>query len=180
MFEALEAGAFALWIGAETIYVAVIPSVVKVDEQRRLHCEDGPAFAWVDDIREYYWRGVNVPAEWITDPSSIKAEAALAEPNLERRRAACALIPGGWEVILKKLQATTIDKDGDPQIGELVEVGLPGEGGETITARYLRVQCGTGRKFAVCVPPDTKTALDAQAWMLGLPKKEFVRPEVRT
>ena len=96
------------------------------------------------------------------------------------RRAACALIPGGWETILKELEAKTIDRDGDPQIGELVEVGLPGEGKEKLRARYLRVQCGTGRKFAVCVPPDTKTALDAQAWMLGLPTEKFTRPEIRT
>jgi hypothetical protein len=177
-FEAFEAGAFELWIGAETIYTAVIPSVLNVDDQRHLHCENGPAFAWLDDIRDYYWRGVNVPEAWIMDRGSLTAEAALSEQNIERRRAACEML--GWDAILSKLGATTIDRDGDPQIGELVEVKLPGEGQEKITARYLRVQCGTGRLFAVCVPPDTRTALDAQAWMLGLPPDKFTRPEIRT
>ena len=180
IFEAFEAGAFSLWVGKDIIYVAVIPTKVLVDDQRRLHCENGPAFVWLDDIRDYYWQGVNVPEAWITNPASIEAKVALSESNMERRRAACALIPGGWETILKELEAKTIDLDGDPQIGELVEVGLPGQGKEKLKVRYLRVQCGTGRKFAVCVPPDTKTALDAQAWMLGLPTEKFVRPEIRT
>ena len=178
IFEAFEAGAFALWAGAETFYVVVRPAIPKVDDQRRLHCEDGPAFTWLSDIRDFYWRGVHVPESWITDRKSLTAEMALSEQNIERRRAACEIL--GWTTILSQLSAVTIDHDGDPQIGELVEVKLPGEGKEKITARYLRVQCGTGRKFAVCVPPQTKTALDAQAWMLGLPPTEFVRPEVRT
>jgi hypothetical protein len=178
IFEAFEAGAFSLWVGAETIYVAVVPTKVLVDDQRRLHCENGPAFAWLDNIRDYYWRGVHVPESWIMDRGSLKADVALSEPNIERRRAACEIL--GWDAILKNLGAATIDKDGDPQIGELVEVKLPGENNKKITARYLRVQCGTGRKFAVCVPPDTKTALDAQAWMLGLSLDKFQRPELRT
>lgn len=61
LLEAFEAGAFCLWIGAETIYVAIIPFVIAVDHGGRLHCADGPAFAWLDDIREFYWHGVNLP-----------------------------------------------------------------------------------------------------------------------
>jgi hypothetical protein len=178
ILEAFEAGAFAMWVGAETFYVAVKPDVVKVDDQRRLHCEDAPAFAWLDDIRDYYWRGVHVPDAWIIDRKSLTPEIALSEQSIERRRAACEIL--GWDAILHKLGAVSIDRDGDPQIGELVEVKLPGEGGDKITARYLRVQCGTGRKFAVCVPPTVNTAIEAQSWMLGLPSADFTKPEVRT
>ena len=178
IFEAFEAGAFSLWVGAETIYVAVLPTKVLVDDQRRLHCENGPAFAWLNDIQDFYWRGIRVPESWIMDRATLTADMALSEQNIELRRAACEIL--GWDTILKNLGSVTIDKDGDPQIGELVEVKLPGEDKKKITARYLRVQCGTGRKFAVCVPPDTKTALDAQAWMLGLPLDKFQKPEIRT
>ena len=58
--EAFEAGAFALWVTDDCVYVSVIPSVVLFDEQRRLHCETGPAFVWLDGIEEYYWRGTNI------------------------------------------------------------------------------------------------------------------------
>lgn len=70
----------------------------------------------------------------------------------------------------------TIDKDDDPEIGELIEVELPEVGRE----RFLRVLCGTGRMFALPVPPDMTTALAAQAWTWGLDAKSFIRPEVRT
>jgi hypothetical protein len=132
----------------------------------------------LDDIRDYYWRGVHVPENWIMDRASLTADLALSEQNIERRRAACEIL--GWDSILAKLGSVTIDKDGDPQIGELVEVKLPGENKTKITARYLRVQCGTGRQFAVCVPPDTKSAIAAQAWMLGISLDKFQCPEIRT
>jgi hypothetical protein len=86
LLEAFEAGAFCLWIGAETIYVAIIPSVVAVDDRRRLHCADGPAFAWLDDIREFYWHGVNVPDFVIERPRQITVTHIDAERNSEVRR----------------------------------------------------------------------------------------------
>lgn len=179
LLKAFEAGAYALWIGATTIYVAVIPSTVKTDNQQRLHCEDGPAFVWLDDIRDYYWHGVRVPSEWITNRKyGLTAKGALMQKNIERRRAACDML--GWDAILRSLDAVSIDRDRDPQIGELLEVKLPGEGDDVINARFLRVRCGTGRMFAVCVPPYISSALDAQAWMMGVPLAHFKRPEVRT
>jgi hypothetical protein len=75
------------------------------------------------------------------------------------------------------LDATVVDTDGDPQIGTLVEVELPDLPKK---ARFLRVQCGTGREFAVGIPPDINTALAAQAWMQGVELKDFRKPEVRT
>ncbi len=71
--------------------------------------------------------------------------------------------------------------DPDPEIGELFEVddhwlrrvGQPQQ-------RFLRVTCGTGRKFVLSVPPWVETALEAQAWTWGLDEGVFTRPEVRT
>ena len=95
-------------------------------------------------------------------------------PNIEQRRAACEIV--GWARILKELDARTIDKDDDPKIGELLEVELPNSG----TERFIRVQCGTGREFAIPVPRDCgDTALEANAWTYGLDSVDFV-PEVRT
>lgn len=93
--------------------------------------------------------------------------------NMEQRRAACEMI--GWDKILHELKAKTIDRDDDPEIGELVEVELPESGKE----RFLRVRCGTGRRFALCVPREMKTALEANAWTWNLKPNEY-NPEVRT
>ena len=83
----------------------------------------------------------------------------------------------GWSRILAGLNERTIDRDGDPEIGELVEVNLPDL---AQPAKFLRVRCGTGREFAIGIPPHITKALDAQAWCIGLEPNQFMRPEIRT
>jgi len=80
----------------------------------------------------------------------------------------------GWETILNELKAVTIDKNDDPEIGELLCVDIPGIGKE----KFLRVTCGTGRQFTLPVPPEMKTALQANAWTWGLSPQQY-KPEVR-
>ncbi len=99
---------------------------------------------------------------------------ALTWNNTEQRRAAAEII--GWRRVLEWLRAITIDKDIDPEIGELVEGYLPdGEG----RARFLKVQCGTGRQFVLSVPVEMRTAREANAWTYGLEPDEY-RLEART
>jgi hypothetical protein len=93
---------------------------------------------------------------------------------MEQRRAACEIV--GWVNILRELNAKTIDKDDDPMVGELVRVDIPDIGEE----QFLRVLCGTGREFALPVPPTMRTALEANAWSYDIPE-DFIRNlEVRT
>jgi len=61
-------------------------------------------------------------------------------------------------------------------IGTLVEVTLPDLGKE----KFLKVLCGTGREFAIPVPPEMKTALDANAWTFDLDGNTLRKLEVRT
>jgi len=154
--------------------VSDFPEVLKVDDQNRPHCQDGPSHRWRDGWELYHWHGVKVPKEWIINPGHLTAKMALTWDNIEERRAACEIL--GWAKILKELKAKVIDTDGDPEIGELVEVDLPDIGKE----KFLRVLCGTGREFALPVPPDMKTALQAQSWTWGIDQKDFIKPEVRT
>ncbi len=115
-----------------------------------------------------------MPREWIEQRHKLTPKTALTWENIEQRRAACEIL--GWSRILTELNAKTIDRDADPEIGELVEVELPQIGRE----KFLRVTCGTKREFALPVPPSMKTALEAQAWTWGLNTKAFTKPEVRT
>lgn len=113
-----------------------------------------------------------VPDEWITDRASLSPQIALTWPAVEERRAACEIL--GWDAILAALDATTIHDSGDPEVGTLVEVTLPDAGRE----RFLRVRCGTKRQFALPVPPNMRTAEQAQAWIWST--DTFTKPEVRT
>ena len=97
----------------------------------RLHCETGPAVSYSDEFSVYAWHGIPIPHQWIDNKPS--AEEALDVRNDEQRRAACEIL--GWDTILGDLSPTIIDKDDDPQIGELLEVELPQDG----MTRFLRV-----------------------------------------
>ncbi|WP_375413063.1 DUF6745 domain-containing protein [uncultured Bradyrhizobium sp.] len=158
----------------EFCIVSDFPEVLLKDEENRPHCEAGPSHRWRDGWSLYHWHGTKVPAEWIEDRASLTPKIALSQQNMELRRAACEIL--GWANILRDLNASTIDCDGDPQIGELVEVKLPDLPAK---AKFLRVRCGTGREFAIGIPPHINKALDAQAWIVGLEPRDFVRPEIR-
>jgi hypothetical protein len=150
------------------------PTSILLDDEKRLHCEFAPAITYRDGYSVYAWHGVRIPGQWIEDKSSITPEIALHWENVEQRRAACEII--GWKNILDMLNAQVIDQDEDPMIGTLVEVDIPDIGRE----KFLRVLCGTGREFALPVPPEMETALQANAWTFGMDETEFFKPEVRT
>ena len=158
----------------EFCMVSDFPEAIHKDDENRPHCETGPSHRWRDGWSIYHWHGTKVPSEWIEDRASLTPRVALGQSNMELRRAACEIL--GWSNILRDLKAKTIDADNDPEIGELVEVKLPDLPNK---AKFLRVRCGTGREFAIGIPPHITKALDAQAWIVGLEPKDFTPPEVR-
>jgi hypothetical protein len=159
---------------ANICWVSERHCVVLQDDRKRIHCENGPAIQYPDGWAIYAWHGVRVPEAWIADKAALTAASALGQQNVEQRRAACEIV--GWARILKELSAKTIDKDGDPEIGELVEVNLPDAGKE----RFLLVRCATQREFALPVPRNMKTALEAQAWTYDMPIDLMKLKESRT
>ena len=154
--------------------VSDFPVMIKMDDENRAHGQDGPSHSWSDGWQLFHWHGTAVPEHWIMDKKSLSAKEAITWANIEQRRAAIEII--GWAKILKELKAKVIDKDNDPEIGELVEVTLPGIGKE----KFLRALCGTGREFALPVPPEMTSAMEANAWTWGLSLDEFKVPEIRT
>lgn len=151
------------------------PKSIKFDEQNRTHCENGPAIEYRDGYSVMSWHGTRFPREWVL--KGISASEALQVANSELRRVACEIV--GWSQILEQLDYTIVEQDEDPMIGTLVEVNLPISEDESSLEKFLMVKCGTGRTFALPVPPDMKTALQANAWTYGLEAHEY-SPEVRT
>jgi len=171
-----ELAKYCGWLNVyeDTVVFQDRPEVIKFDDRNLLHCEDGPAICYRDGYSVFAWHGVRIPAEWITNKAGLAPETALNWENVEQRRCACEII--GWATILRKLDASVIDCDDDPMIGTLVEVTIPDIGRE----KFLKVRCGTGREFALPVPPEMKTALDANAWTYGLDGDLLRQLEVRT
>lgn len=162
-----------LYLYEEVAILCDRPDRIRLDDEWRLHSEDGAAIHFRDGLSAYFWRGTRIPGEWIEKKGEMNPKIALTWDNIEQRRCAAEII--GWHNVLSQLEAVTIDEDPDPEIGTLVEVNLPDVGRE----RFLRVMCGTGREFALPVPPDTKTALAGNAWTYGL-EPDMLKPEVRT
>lgn len=151
------------------------PEYIKMDDTNRLHCENGPAIRYRDGYSVYSWHGTRIPSEWIENKKSLTPEIALTWSNIEQRRCAAEIL--GWDNVIQQLNSVVIDEDGDPEIGTLLEVDIPEIGRE----KFLRVKCGTGRMFCIPVPPDMKSAIEAQAWTWDLTVEDFgVGPEIRT
>ena len=150
------------------------PREMCFDDQDRLHSETGAAIKYADGTTSFAWHGTFVPRSWILDKENVSPETVLFHRNAETRRAGCEIL--GWHNILKPLYPVIIDDSGDPLIGKLVQVSIPQLGQQ----RFLHVHCGTGREFAIPVPPDSATALEAQAWTWGLSTEQFLKPEIRT
>jgi hypothetical protein len=162
-----------VWWHENVLAISDRPSELHRDQQGRLHAEKGASISYRDGWSLYHWHGVAIPAEWVTGKPPSAAEA-LTWSNIEQRRAACEIV--GWNNILKQLNAKVIDQDVDPEIGTLLEASIPDSGKE----RFLSVKCGTGRSFAIPVPREMKSALQASAWTYGIDDLSSYKPEVRT
>lgn len=61
------------------------PETLRVDEQNRPHCDDGPFCRWRDGSALYAWHGVRTPAWIIEHPELITPAKIEAESNAEVR-----------------------------------------------------------------------------------------------
>ena len=165
--DAYSAGLWLFWI-TETEIIAV-PRPSMLIENSRLHSAVGPAVTWPGGASYYFWRGTQVPAEWIEKRDTLSASIALTWKNIEQRRAAAEII--GWARVLEQLKPKTVDIHPNPFVGTLLRVDLPDAPGE----QFLKVRCATRRDFVLCVSKTAKTALEAQTEMwTGLSQAEVL------
>jgi len=161
------------WPHRDFVMACDRPAAIHRDDAGRLHSASGPAILWRDGWGIHAWHGTRVPREWIEAPDAVAPTLALTHPNAEERRCLAEIL--GWGRVIALVPTRTVDDDGDPAIGTLLECELHGE-----RSRFLRVRCGTGREFVLAVPPDAPTALAANAWTYGLDAGELRAMQVRT
>jgi hypothetical protein len=148
------------------------PTVLRRDDEGRLHSADGPALAYMDGYLMYAWHGIRVPGWVIQNPN---VEQALAERNTEVRRAAFEAI--GWDKVIDHLGAKPIDVCPDPsnfphelQLYKLPDTANPY--GQPVNLLLMTNgspdRDGSLRRYGETVPPSIKSALDAAAWQFGL------------
>jgi len=163
LFPAFQAGLHSI-INFGNYLVAVAMPEVYLNERKQFSRKDGPAFIW-GKHETYWYNGVEVPKEWITDTLAQDPKLAFTHRNVEQRRVFVDLC--GWERIVSRLSTKQLDKS---VYGTLLEVqGFDDDEGKP--ARFCEVICTTtGRKYVTRVPPDVQTARQALAWRYTIPE----------
>ena len=162
--------------------VSDFPERILVDEQNRPHCENGPSHRWRDGWSLYHWHGVKVPAHWIEDRANLDPNEVIKCDNVEQRAAGAEIV--GWPKMLDVLKVKVINDSGNEDIGQLIELKLPGL---NKPGRFLKARCPRNGIIVEGVPYESdidglpiNTALAAQAWRIGDAQSEYIHPEKRT
>jgi len=158
------------------------PSILTVDAQNQPHGETGPFCRWRDGTALYSWHGTRVPARWIEKKDTVDPSEVIRAENVEERAAGATIL--GWPRMLSVLKAKVVNDSGSSDIGQLIELSLPGL---SQPGRFLKAECPRNGIICEGVPRVSdidglpiETALHAQAWRIGDPLSEYQHPLVRT
>lgn len=175
------------WPHTDFVVVSERPKEIHLEQNpqgsgKRLHCETGPAISWPDGWGIYSWHGVVVPAHWILNRDQLDPNEVIQVTNVEQRAAGAQIV--GLNKMLAVLNTKVIDDSGSEDIGQLIEMTLPGL---ERPGRFLKARCPRNGTIVEGVPYVSdiddlpiETALAAQAWRIGDPQSEYQHPPRRT
>jgi hypothetical protein len=173
-------GWWAPWDGI--CFVSDRPRKVSFDEQRLLHSETGKAVEYSDGWGVSSWHGTRVPDHWLADRANLDPNEVIKADNVEQRAAGAAIV--GWSKMLSVLNAKVVDDSGNDDIGQLIELTLPGLPEPGL---FLKAKCPRNGIIVEGVPRISDidglaidTAIAAQAWRVGDPQSEYAHPPRRT
>lgn len=162
-WEGLARSCGLWWPYTHVCLVADRPVAVHVDAARRLHHEHGPALRFGDGTGLWAWHGVRVSQSVIEQPETLTVDAIHAESNTERRRV--MIERWGWERYLDATHATLRDVDTEPAGA----AGLRGlywcQDASGLMQVLICCCASTGKAFALEVPLDIETCVQAAAWL---------------
>ncbi|HEY9786554.1 MAG TPA: hypothetical protein V6D17_14190 [Candidatus Obscuribacterales bacterium] len=163
-------------------FICAPPKTMRLDEQNRLHCDKGPAFAYanyngsyrdysnVDDFRLYCWRGVTVPDYIIENPHKMTVKTIDAERNIEVRRAMIERYGFG-----KYLLDSNAEKVHEDKYGVLYRKVYSDD--EPIVMVHVNDATpqpdGFHRAYFIRVPSFITTAKEAVAWTFNMFPDEY-------
>ena len=164
----VSCGAFWLFRGAAVLTAR--PDRLHLDQNDRLHSEDGMALGYPDGWGLYASRGVRVTEQVILRPETLTSKQILSERNIAVRRIMIERL--GLDRFLVQARAKCRDAD-QGGTRRLYRINLPDD--EPIVA--VRVQCpSTGQIYFLRVPPEIRTCREAVAWTFGFQSPDEYRP----
>lgn len=165
---AAEAGWW--WPHENLVIVTRRPAELHREESGRLHRGDGPALAYPGGFELHAWRGMPMPAGFISSLGSLSPERIGQEPNAELRRVMLEVY--GFDRYLADTGATPVDRD---VMGVLWRINLPGDEPVVMVevVNATPEPDGTRRTYWLRVPPQTRTAKEGVAWTFGLAAADY-------
>lgn len=170
------------WPFEDAVVVSERPATVIWDHDRQLHCENAAAVRYADGLELFAWHGLGVPPHWILDRANIDPAEVIRQDNVELRAVGTNL--AGLPKMLSFLDCRVVDDSGSGDIGQLIELTLPGL---SAPGRFLKALCPRNGIIIEGVPYVSDidrlpidTALAAQAWRIGDPQSDYQHPPRRT
>ncbi|MDI2131565.1 DUF6745 domain-containing protein [Yinghuangia seranimata] len=162
------------WPYERVVLVAERPTQLHRDENARLHSGEGAALAFPDGFALHAWRGMPIPADFVTGlgprGSSLDATRIRNEDNAELRRVMLEIY--GYDRYLSEVGAQPLHRDAT---GVLWRIQLPGDE-PVVMVEVLNSTPepdGSVRTYWLRVPPTTRTARAGVAWTFGLTEEEY-------
>lgn len=174
LLQALEAGAWQLLITGNHWLILTVPSLVKLDENHRLHCGDGPALI-MDDREYYHWHGVSVNSDLIYHPENITLDQINRSWNIETRRIMIERYGINRFMTDNKAELSSVELFRG-RVYELYHLFQPHDE-PIMTVRVMNATAesdGTFREYWLRVPPGLTSAMEAVAWTFGLTREQYV------
>ena len=132
-----------------------------IDEEGRLHNDNGPAIAYENNFKLWFIHGKEVTEQIVMSPETLTIKQIDNETDTEVR--AIMLDRYGWVNYIKNANCEVLDE-------RLNRVEGTYEALYTTPfdkSNRLVVTCPTGRIFALSVPNSVKTCRDAKVWLDG-------------
>lgn len=152
-----------LYYNRNVVHVSQYPTVLHINENDQLHCDDGPALMYEDGLGIYSLNGVDVDEQIVMRPETQTIDQIRNETNEEVR--VHRMERYGYEKYLEAIDAELIDENRNDIEGTL-EFLFKGKISDKDSLVVLLTNCpSTLKKFALQVPPTIKTCKEAQSWL---------------
>jgi hypothetical protein len=155
------------WPFESVVIITPKPTLLKQDEEHRLHASGGPALSYPDGFSIYAHHGTRIPEEWGKLPAKEwKAAWLLETDNQEQRRVLIEEL--GYSRIMHELNSKTVHKSGDMELARIENVDVE-------PLHLLKVKCpSTGVFYALRVPPAIKDCETARQWTFGQETEQLI------
>ena len=165
------------------VHILERPLALRLDDQLRLHAQEGPALAYADGTEAWALHGVVVPKHVVTDPGRISIADIEAQRNAEVRRVMIERF--GVERFVREGRAELVSSDGTGRLWRWQQLasGPSARNWEPVVmvevVNATPEPDGTFHTYFLRVPPRTRSARDAVAWTFGLAGDSYA-PEQET